>query len=151
LAGTTYYYRIWRHDVLANTYVLDSEDFATTYACSQIPSIDVPPEWYQEPTCDMYYQTVLWPAMNYAILAYQFPANYFCMVVTFFLISVCCVASFPVAMAGSAGSPKSMAVPFIIGAVLIMVTAIAGAIPLGISIVSFIALGGVAVFIWNKV
>jgi hypothetical protein len=151
IAGRTYYYRIWLYDESDDTYVLCGQDIATTNACTDYAPNDAPPGWYQEPTCDMYYETILWPAMNYAIGQYQMPDKYFCMLTTFFMISVCCIASFPLAVVGSSVSPKSMVTPFAIGCALIIATASAGAIPLGISIVGFVCLGGIAVFIWTRV
>lgn len=150
LSGEPYYYRIWIYDAFTDTYSLCGQDYATTYPCSSAGEAPVISEWFQEPTCEMYYQTVLWPAMNYALRAYEFPERYFCMMMTYFLISVCCIASFPVAAVAGQGSPKTMVVPFAIGAVLIVVAALAGALALGISIVSFIILAGVAVFIWMQ-
>ena len=149
LPGTTYYYNLWQYDSLTLTYNLAGQDFATTYSCPSTTNPNAPDTWYQEPTCDMYYNTVLWPAMNYVIGSYQFPAKYFCMIVTYFLISICALASFPIARMATQ-SPKSMVVPFIVIFALMCVCAATGAIPLGISIITLIAIGGLAVFIWNK-
>jgi hypothetical protein len=151
ISGRTYYYRIWLYDEDTDTYTLCGQDMATANACTDYAPSDAPPGWYQEPTCDLYYETILWPAMNYAIGQYQMPDKYFCMLTTFFMISVCCIASFPLAVVGSSVSPKSMVTPFAIGCALIIATASAGAIPLGISIVGFVCLGGIAVFIWTRV
>jgi hypothetical protein len=148
-SGVTYYYRVWVYDS-ATPYHLCGQDLATTYPCGPTTLPDTPPEWFQDPSCEMYYQTILWPAMNYAIGMYEFPEEYFCMMVTYFMISVCCISSLPVAVTATAGSPKSMMVPFALGGTLIFATALAGALPLGISIVSFLVLGGIAIFIWNK-
>jgi hypothetical protein len=149
--GTTYFYRVWFYEPNLDEYTTYSQDFATTFMGIPYDYPAEPPEWFQEPSCLSYYNTPLWPAMNYAIIVWEVPEAYFCMAVSLFLISVICLISFGIAGIATQGSVKSVVVPFILGAGLI---GYGGAymqlFPMGITIITFVMLAGIGVFIWNK-
>jgi len=149
--GTTYFYRVWFYDPDSGFYTSYSEDFATTFAGIASATTEEPSQWFQEPSCLSYYNTPLWPAMNYAITTYEWPEGYFCMTVSLLLISIVCLLAYGIAAVGTQGSVKSIAVPFILGAGLIGYGGTAMTLfPLGLALVSFFILGGVGVFIWTR-
>ena len=141
--GTTYFYRAWTYDTSISLW---SGDYDQDYAITLIGSVgmDAPPmpsEWFQTPQCTAYEQLPIWIGMESFASAYEVPPNTFCVMFTLLWITCAGIGTFVIT--------KNGLLPSIVLAVLIVVTSIAGLLPMWMLAVG-IALGGLMIFVWQR-
>jgi len=140
--GTTYYYRAWGiiDDIYSSNY---AQDMATTFIGEQedVPDIEPPPWWFQEPTCTAYENVPGFVLLQNLAGSYDLPEPTACLLLTILLIIVASIGIH--VMVHNALVTLSMAGVFTVGA------AIAGLLPLWIIAIT-VVIGGLVAFTWSR-
>lgn len=157
--GTTYYFRIWFYDSEgidgdpAVGWTDYDEDFATPYAGTEPPEdVDVPPNWFTDPTCDSWENVPgAMVVINGIETDYGLPHNTLCLFINLFLLSCAMTTSFG-GMAIATRRPtgtQTIMVPFIVMCAGFIIGPVIGAFP-GFFLAIGVIIGIGVAFAWSR-
>jgi len=144
IPGTTYYYRAWGYSPTTGTWSANyDQDYATTLAGGgrEYPDVPEPPEWDQEPRCDLYDNIGILPLITGACDSYELPYPTGCLLLTVGIIMILGAVAYVV------GKVTHMLI-VVMGAIAIF--AILGPLPLWF-LFAEIVLGVLLAYLWPRV